>query len=701
MKKEDLIKFTKVMIVILGFLVPIGIEKYYYTNEIFSVDRYIIFLIFFEFIALNIILDRKKLWNFIYLRRYWIAILLFAFLVLNGYHGSSVGMYNTLIEPSHSIESGMPILGKSRFIRTDEYAVDTMGVLSQANYNNLEKNNPYLMATGLNVEVFPNLPTKGLGMLTNPRYLGFLLLPNTSMAFSFYWYLPLFISFMALFEFFMIISNHKKLLSLLGTIMICFGPSILWWNSYVFIMYGMLAFHFFRLFLVADNWKQKLLFSILLGWAGSCYIMILYPAWQLTYGYVFLALFIWQLIVNRKTLKWSHLCYLIPCLFIIMALILPQLLSAYDQILAMLNTEYPGSRNIIGGESWERNFLYIPSIFYPFADIDNACEFSQILSLYPLPILVGVATLINNFRKKKKDLLLLLLIILAAFFSLFNYCKVPFLSKITLMKLVPGSRITVVLSVICIFIFVVLMGNYEKKTLKKNSTLLSSCIAILTVAVATYVSNDYILANSTVNYLTTNKAIPSIVIFFILNLFFLLNFKKYNEKYFIVLTLFNLFVGLSVYPISRGFSVIYQKPISKEIKEIVKKDKDAIWLSVDTEFQISNYLVANGAKTINSVNYVPNYKIWDQLDLERINNFYYNRYAHILVSITNEETSYQLLSSDLLKVTLNSRAVCDLEVNYLLSKSDLSQSEFTDFGLHEIYNNDGMYIYRTLCEGKN
>lgn len=697
MKKNKIETIIKILIMIISLIIPIFIEKYIYPTQPFSVDRFIIMIIIFIFIACNIIFDHKKIWNFIYRYRYIVAVFLFAFLVINGYHGSSIEMYNQIIQPNNNTKQSTPIIGKARFIRTDEYAVDTMGILSQVNYNDLKQESSYLMSGNINVEVFPNLPTKGLGTLTNPRYIGFLLLPTTEMGFSFYWYLPLFVSFMGLFEFFMLITKNKKTLSLLGTVIICFSPSVLWWNWYQFVMYGMLAFHFFRLFLLNTDWKKKLLFSILLGWAGSCYIMILYPAWQLTYGYIYLGLFIWQIISYKKTLKWSHLLYLIPCIMTIIILVLPQFMNAFSQIMAMLNTEYPGSRNIIGGENWERNFLYIPSIFYPFVNIDNPCEFSQILSLYPLPILVGGITVINNLKKHKKDILLIILMILSVFFSIFNYLKVPFLSKITLMTMVPGARITVVLNIVCVFIFILLLGNYEKRTLKKDNILLNSFIALFTVIIATYVSNRYILNNSTINYLTINKAIVSIIIFYTISIFFLINYKKYNEKYFIILIMINLFLGLSVYPISRGFTIIYEKPVSKEIQKIVKKDKDALWMSIDTEFQVPNYLVANGARTINSVNYLPNYKTWDKLDPKHKYNSYYNRYAHILVTLTNEKTSYQLQSADLLMLTLNDKDACKLNVNYLLSKSDLKQNDFSTLSIKELYNQDGIYIYRTNC----
>ena len=365
MKKVSKSMIFKIVVMILFLLFPLLVEKFVYLNSPISIDRYIILAVISEFVCINILYDRKKIWDFCYRKRYFILLVIFSYLVVNGYHTSSVGMYNKIIQPNYNIEEGLPFIGTSRFIRTDEYAVDTMSILSNAKYNNLEVYNHDLMASNLNVEVFPNLPTRSLGSLTDIRYLGFFILP-TEMAYSFYCYINIFLCFILLFEFFMIVSKSNKLVSLLGSILICFSPVLAWWNAYIFLAYGMICFHLFRLFLKTDNKKLKLLYSILLGWAGACYIMIIYPAWQLTYGYIFLGLFIWQLIENKKNLAWKDLLYLIPCILVIGGLIIPQFVGSFDQILATLNTVYPGARSVLGGESWERNFLYIPSIFYSF-----------------------------------------------------------------------------------------------------------------------------------------------------------------------------------------------------------------------------------------------------------------------------------------------------------------------------------------------
>lgn len=686
----------KIIIHILVLFLPILFEKVIFMDEPFCVDRCVLIAIILQFIALNFTVNRKKLWDFIYFKRYAMIIIIFLYLVINGYHGSSIGIYSYLIQPNNSVENSTPFIGKSQLIRSDEYAVNTMGILNNVVYNDMNVMNNHFMAKDLNMEIYPQSPVKSISLLTKPQNIGYVFLP-VSNGFSFSWYFLFFVCFMAVFEFFMIVTNHKRLHSLLGAILICFSTSLLWWNSFTFLTYGILAFHFFRLILVSKEWQKKLLFSILLGWAGSCYILILYPAWQLTYGFMFLALFIWQIVENKKKIKWTDILYILPCLATIGILVLPQVLGSLEQVLSIMGTEYPGARHEIGGDDWKLNFMYLPSIFYAFVAIDNPCELSQTFSLYPLPIIVSLALLFLNRKKNKKDSYLILLIIVAIFLSIFNYFKVPFLSKVTFMYMVQGKRITNVVGVICVMLMIRTLSIYEENNITTKKMFTSSFVSIIITVICAYFSYQYLQEKSTIEYYTISKVLCSVLIFYLMSFMYLLNYKKYNKIYMPIFMIFTIICGMLIFPMSKGLSVVYEKPVSKAINNIVKENKDAKWLSVDTEYQIANYLLANGARVYNSVNYSKNDEFWNVVDPSGENNYYYNRYAHITISITDTPTSYELISSDLLKIDLESSQICSLDVDYILSGKDLIEKSYDKLKLKEEYNEDGLYIYKTLC----
>lgn len=59
--------------------------------------------------------------------------------------------------------------------------------------------------------------------------------------------------------------------------------------------------------------------------------------------------------------------------------------------------------------------------------------------------------------------------------------------------------------------------------------------------------------------------------------------------------------------------MIYKKPLANEINKIISNDKDSRWIALDS-FITPNYLMMNGAKTINSTNLYPNLKLWIKID---------------------------------------------------------------------------------------
>ena len=148
-------------------------------------------------------------------------------------------------------------------------------------------------------------------------------------------------------------------------------------------------------------------------------------------------------------------------------------------------------------------------------------------------------------------------------------------------------------------------------------------------------------------------------------------------------------------PITKGLSIIYEKPFAKEIQALVKENKDAKFLTVDGDIVYANYILANGAKSINSTNYVPNLELWHKLDQNNSYNEVYNRYAHVVVVLTEEDTSFELVQTDTIRLNLNYNDICKTEANYLVSQKELiDNSNYYS----KIYDETGMYIYETTCE---
>ena len=109
----------------------------------------------------------------------------------------------------------------------------------------------------------------------------------------------------------------------------------------------------------------------------------------------------------------------------------------------------------------------------------------------------------------------------------------------------------------------------------------------------------------------------------------------------------------------------------------------------------SNYFVVNGASTINSVNIYPNLELWKKFDNEGKYEDIYNRYAHIIVKFTEEETYYEYVESycDLIKLNLSYKDFATMDVDYLSTDEELDSVLVKKLNVKKIYDEYGMFIY--------
>lgn len=355
-----------------------------------------------------------------YKYRYLIGIILLSYITILGYNGSSVAFWNRIMQPNTNTYD--VILGIARGIRSDEWLVNTPNTLSQV-YNGFSSTNNTIMGISSNVTLYPSLPAFDISIICNIFNLPFLILPFEN-AFALMWFGKLFVIFFAWFELFMIITKKKKFYSLLGTVLITFSAANMWWycNNLAILAYGPLAILIINQFTNCNKIIYKLILSVLLAIVGLNYIFVLYPAWQVTYGYVFLCFFIWLLIENKAKIKWSDLLYLILSLLIIVAITMIVFNSSVDIYNTVTSTVYPGKRFSTGGYGYNLLFNYFASIFFPIISYHNPSEMSNFLSFYPIPIVMSLYYIIV---KKNRDLFLIIFSICAILLSLWNYIELP------------------------------------------------------------------------------------------------------------------------------------------------------------------------------------------------------------------------------------------------------------------------------------
>lgn len=662
----------------------------------FIVDRYLLISIAPILLFLCIGIGYKKVFSFLFQKRYFVGLLALGYIVFNGYHGSSLPIYEHAIQPSIVNEENLPFIGEYRAIRSDEFLVDTPSILSQV------KSNPYfsqynssLMAKESIVTLFPALPTKSSAVLLKPHLIGYLVLPLEN-AFSLAWFLPYFALFFGLFELFRKMTNDKRGYSLFGAMLLSLSPGILWWGTPQIFIYGVLATVFFSLFLEAKDHKFRFLYSLLLGWMGACFIATVYPAWMIPYGFLFLALFVWLFMKAKKQGLWKHSYFLfvIPAMLVIVGLVLPVITQNLPIIEVTGQTVYPGARSSSGGGAWQWLYHYIPSILYPFKQVSNASEFSQILSLYPLPILLGAYHCFKNTKQKTHDVLLNGLLIVTVGLTIWNYVDIGIFSKLTLLSMSTPSRSQLIASISCAFLLVVLISNYHEqaKVLHKNKAILSVVISIIFLFVGIQACKVFLP-----EYMVMKVIVITGSFYFVLFFLFLYNHKLSNYVFMGILGFTLLVQGVTISPITKGIGALYDKPLLQEIRKIVEEENDSVWLSADAPLHTQSAILANGAKVLNSTNYYPNFDFWYAIDPKKKNEDIYNRYSHVVINLVLEKTSFHLVSPDCVQVLLNIEDLKQLPVDYIVSTSGAYKDYQSDgLGLEIMYIEDGFYIYKVV-----
>lgn len=678
-----------IITIILFASFPFLIEKFIYNLEPFYLKRFIFYFILFEFLGI-ICFFGKKGFDFLYKYRYIVGIILFVILVCLKINYSSSPILDDIIQPSFKVTENDIIIGKTRPIRTDDYVIGVTSVLSQY-HNNFELVNNKLMAKELIMNLYPRIVNRNIiSILCAPEHIGFLFLPFEN-AFSFLKFFMWFVGFFSIFEMIMILSNKNKVLSLSFTLLIIFSPVGLWFDTVSYVAYVSLLFDILYLFLTTENKWKKLILSIIFGWVGACYVMLIYPAWQVPYGFLFLVLAISLLYNYRDKIKKRDFLYALLAIIVAAILVIPNIVSSLEQYKLVTNTVYPGKRSVNGGGGLLYLFYYVGSLLFPIKEVGNACEISGFISLFPVPIILGVIQLIKNIKNKKKDAYLFLLLILEFLFLYFDIFGGKLFGKITLLYLVPTVRLSVVIHLICIIIMYRLLSHYSTSE-KNKHIIIIGVISLIISMIVVYI--DRRLLNSFTNGLYIGNLITICLVIFYFILFFLLiiNNKKYNIIIYLLLGMVSLFQLLTINPLVIGVDVYLDKPLSKEITKISNKDKDGIWISTDSEY-LQQYALASGARVLNTNNYFPNYDYWKLIDKEKKYDKVYNRYARVVINLTDDNTSFKLIATDVFRLNLNYNDICKLGINYIVTETDYENDLFDT-----IYYEGDTYIYKTRCD---
>lgn len=646
----------------------------------------------FAFCGMHFIFPIRKMYNWMFDKRWLIGIGLLIFMTVNQYHGVSIGYYNNVIQPEQGSELAAPIIGRTRVIRSDEFVVGFPSVFASSygedafgKYNDIMRGEKTLNALN---GVYLGIATLG----NAPQELVYAILP-VEYAFSFCWSFWLVLPFLITLELFYIITKKKRLLSTAGAFLVIFSSFNFWWGmpSQLLTASGTIVSIYYFL-QSKERWK-KILLGIATALFFSMFVSILYPAWQVPIGYMALAIGVWVLHENWdkiKAMQKSDWFIIAGALVLAVGLVLAYLTSISEYTEVITETAYPGKRVDTGYFDLSKLFYCAQAPFYAYKDILNPSEAGVFFCLFPIPTIMAAFCWL---KEKKKDWLTAGLLL--AQIPMLLYITVGFPESIAKLLLFSNStvfRAIDIVGLIQIYFIMIILGRYENT--KKLPLILAIPLGLVVAGINLYVSNrDF------PGYLNQLQSIVMFIVIAGLCIGLMTDLKdRLKEVWLVAVIGLSIFTGIYIFPIMKGFDAVFSKPVAQEIQKICEEDPDAKWITSGGGIILSGYNVACGAPTVNSVNTYPNMKLWKTLDENSQYEEAYNRYAHVDIELTSAETSFEILQADSIKIHLSYEDIEKTEAEYLLTMEEQEFAENPYVKFEKIYEENDMFIYHMIYE---
>ena len=648
------------------------------------------FLLFFVvfFLSLHFVYPVKKIYDFMFKYRWYIGVGLLLFVTLFKINGDSMAYYTMTIQGDKVDALSYPIFGKIRTIRSDEFLVNNPGIFASVMNNpSFEKYNTILRGTDT-LNIISGV-YKGLAMIAyQPWKLIFTILPLEN-AFSFYFYFVPVFAFLFCMELFYILSKNK-LVAFTGATLTIFSSYFLWWGFPNYLLSGTATIVFFYKFINEKNIKKQIVFGLLMALSFSIFVCNLYPAWQVPVGYVYLVIGIWMIKENFVQIKsQSKVQWFIffGSIGICILLVLNYFISTKEYIQIINQTVYPGKRVEYGSNEIGKLLCYAQSLFFPIKDMYNNSESGVFFCLFPLSTLLSLYYSIKS--KKERFTIYLLLTVEIPMIIYTTIGLPPIVAKLLLFTHSTSVRMIDILGFVQVILIVRLLSFYKDE--KHIKPIVGGIVAI-----AFACESVLICKYSFPDYLNKYWMILLFILIFFLSFYLMTNYKgKGFKKFEIIISLVSICSGLCVRPISIGLSSVYAKPAAQEIQKIVSKDPTSKWVTIGG-IETPSFTVMCGAPTINFVNTYPNLKLWHTLDPDKKYEKIYNRYEHVKVLLTHEETSFELIQSDYITLNLSYKDIKKAKVKYVFTNGEDCDIDLNNgyVKFDKVYDESGVKIYK-------
>lgn len=618
--------------------------------------------------------------------QYWPVVVIGAMgiLILLQINNSSMRCYDMVI-PNNIAAVDMTAVGVHRYIRSDEFLVDT----STFFHNILSGNLSILWeSSDTLIESINNIIT-----MLNPYYWGRLYLPP-SYAFSWEFVFNTAITVLSFYGLFYIITKDRKF-SILAAFMLLFSPGFQWWSGpgTFGVLCGVIVL-FYEFFEVKKTW-MKLLCCAGLVCIVSIFMPRIYPAWvvPLVYLYIFVLAGIYA---TEKRINFCKrdIPYIGITTALMLVVVLAYFISQGSNTEAILETVYPGKRFHAGGgllSGYWANYLVEPFATWKELTIPetNLSEISSFLHLFPISLVLFFAKYkdLKNCRVITSLFCFNLICIVYMVFGIGD-----FLAKYSLMSYTTPERLSTVwgfasfilLLLECYYIVPCLFRDVKSKN-GIGWVVLNVCVITFLIWVVCS-HGDYVSYMGVISF--------SYVVITLVILANLLFFGR-KKAFLWMMCLLTIVSGVIVNPINFGTAVMEDTPLAQEIRRLDSQEQGR-WIVLDN-LVLPKYVYAQGVDCLNWLSWPPRFDLFRPLDED--GEFYdiYNRYAHIVLSLSEQDTTFQLNYSDNFSLSLNINDLAIWDVKYIVKQGEIMPgTDLVQFELLYHDELDNINIYEVI-----
>ena len=553
---------------------------------------------------------------------------------------------------------GTNIMGQDQPIRSDEWMVQTPLAIAQFNHvprfpvvnRNIGEDGRNMMVTSMT-----SVPVAHITALAKPATWGFFVF-DLRRALSWNWIFPIVSCFLVLaFVLNRLSETHWKQGFLFSALFCCAPYVVAWsfWPAYT-VFFPCVIFLCALKILTTSSVSKLITLGVLSGIAIAGFFLILYPPWQVSVGYVFVALTLGVLIRDKlyKRLTMPRVITYLSSAGVAGIIIAAWWLDASETVQAMAQTVYPGQRLTVGGTATLplvlRGFTNIPTLLQLNSLMSNQSEIASFYYLLlPLAALVALRAVQNSLSAVEWSLTAICGVLLY-----YMFVGLPAnLAKYSLWGSSSPYRADLALGLACLMLTHLLLN---KKNQPEEATQTTQVFAFVVSTAWVYVV--YRSLSQLDSSLTSGM--PSSLTILILLVTAALGYTLLTNQFkpFILMSLgLSLATTVSFHPINIAPAKAGLQATHAAANTLTStlKGKRVVVLESTTP---AMFLIASGVAVINGVNYVPQKTLWSRMDPEGKQSSIYNRYQHLAFTGAQASTEPYRLSNphpDIVMVTLN------------------------------------------------